>query len=189
MRVMQVDTKQLAYEAYAHGKYRAALPLLVPLANQDDVDALLAVAWINETGVAGPSDLEYAKRCYLRAADLGSCNALYRLGRLLREENDLRGAIVAFERGAKQDYLPCMSALGLLLIRVSESREQKEAAMICLSEAAGRGHYYAKKGVVFYRIKETNTYVQLFKLSIEYFSLTIACSVERIRNRHSLKIL
>jgi TPR repeat protein len=184
-----IFSKNLAFEAYRNGKYQDALPTLSALADQGDVDALLALAWVNESGATGSQNLELAKLCYQRAADLGSSDALYRLGRILRKSNDLPGALAAFERGAKQEYLPCISALGTLLVRTASNPDQTRVGMRWLNDAAARGHFFARKEILKLDLEIEYSFSKLLRISLGMILLGIGYNIERRMNKYSPKIL
>jgi len=190
-----VESSASAWEAYGQKRYKDALPLLTSLADQGDVDALIAVGWINKTGAGGVRDLEFAKLCYRRAADLGSLDALYRLGVVLSRSNDVREALLVFERGAEQGHLPCISALGMEMIRAARSPEETKIGMKWLNDAADRGHLRARAKVVALRMEEEinrgedASLLKLLKLAPKLISIKVEYYIERKSNKFSDKIL
>ncbi len=184
-----VDSSASAFEAYEQGRYKEALPLLTSAADRGDVAALLAVGWINETGASGAQDLEFAKVCYRRAAELGSLDALYRLGRILKESDDAKAALSVFEQGAEQQHLPCISALGHLMLNVSKSTQETEIGMKYLNDAASRGHFYARGKLVVLEMEKEDSIFQLLRLLKQLFIIRIERFVERRTNRYSEKLL
>jgi TPR repeat protein len=187
--LVDIIPEKIAFEAYRDGKYNDALPTLSALADKGDVEALLALGWIYEAGAAGTQNLELAKLCYQRAADSGSCDALYRLGRILRKSNDLRGALGAFERGAKQEYLPCISALGLLMIRTAVNPNQTRDGMRWLTDAATRGHFFARKEILMLEFENESSFIKQIKILVKVICLGIRYKVERRKNKYSVKVL
>lgn len=179
----------MAFEAYRNGKYKDALPTLSAWADQGDVDALLCLGWINEAGAAGAHNLELAKFFYQRAADSGSGDASYRLGRIFRKSNDLRAALLAFERGAQQEYLPCIFALGLLMIKIAENPDQARDGMRWLTDAAARGHFFARQKMLELEIESQSSFLKQLKILTKMFCLGIEYQVERRKNKYSLKVL
>ena len=185
-----IDSRdQMPSSAYANGRYKEELPLLYELAKQDNVEALLLVAWTNETGAAGENDTEKAIISYRRAADLGSCDALYRLGRIFEKSDDMECALKVFEAGASQDHLPCISALGLLLLKSSESPEKTRIGMDWLNRAADRGHIFARKKLIFLRLEETNSLVFVLCSFVTLTLLRLEYLFERKRDKYSDKII
>ena len=184
-----IISEELAFEAYRNGNYKVASRTLSALADQGNVEALLALAWINESGAMGAIDPELAKLFYKRAANLGSCDASYRLGRILRKSNDLSGALAAFERGAKQDHLPSISALGLLMVRTASNSDQTRVGMRWLSDAADRGHFFAKKEMLILGLENTNSFLRQLIILTKMVQLGILYRIERYRNIYSLRTL
>ena len=151
--------------------------------------ALVQFEWINESGAIGAKNLELAKIYYQRAADSGSCDALYRLGRILRKSDDLLGALAAFERGAKQEYLPCISALGILMVRTAANPDQIRDGMRWLTDAAARGHFFARKEVLSLDFENKNSPYKNLYILVRMILLGIEYRIERRRNNYSLRIL
>lgn len=178
-----------ASSAYTKGKYKEALPLLSELAKQDNVAVLLAVAWINETGAAGEKNTKDAINYYRRAADLGSCDALYRLGRIFEKSNDFGDTFKVFEQGALQEHLPCISALGLLMLRLSNNPEEIKIGMHWLNYAADRGHIFARKQIICRKYKNTNSFRDVLWMFFRLTLLQFEYFIEKMKDKHSVKIL
>ena len=66
----------------------------------------------------------------------------------MRKSDDIPGALAAFERGAKQEYLPCISALGILMVRTAANPDQIRDGMRWFTDAAARGHFFARREVL-----------------------------------------
>ena len=49
----EIISEELAFEAYRNANYKYALPTLSALADQVNVEAMLALGWINESGAIG----------------------------------------------------------------------------------------------------------------------------------------
>lgn len=184
-----IDSPDSAFDAFGKGNFKEALPFLMALADADDVHALSAVAWMNETGAGTPRNLEFAKLCYERAVDLGSADAMYRLGRVLCEADDLDGALAMFGRGAAQEHLPSMSALGMLLVKVAKTAEETRIGMKWLHEAADRGHLYAKKKIVSLKLEESDSIIFALRMTAELIKLRYKCMVKRRKDKYSDEIL
>ena len=173
-----LTSKALVFEAFGNDRYKDAVPALSALADLDDVDALLALAWLHETGTAGEQNLEVAKTLYQRAGEAGSSDAWYRLGRIFKKSNDLHAALVAFKRGANQNYLPCISALGLLMIRTAQDQDQMSEGMRWLTEAADQGHFFARKKILDLKLENESSLFGLLKIVAEAMPLGIRARSE-----------
>ncbi len=182
-------SKELVFEAFRSGRYKDAVPALSVLADLDDVNALLALAWLNETGMSGAQNLEVAKTLYQRAGEGGSSDAWYRLGRIFKKSNDLHAALVTFKRGADQNYLPCISALGLLMIRTAQNQDQMSEGMRWLTEAAEQGHFFARKKILDLKLENENSLFVLLNILAKVIRLGIEYRIEIMKNKYSPKVL
>lgn len=185
----EILSAEQAFEAYGKGNFRAAFPALTALADQGNVEALVPLAWMNETGAVGEADLSLARRLYQRAADAGSCDALYRLGRILKKSRNLPAVRAVFERGALQDHLPCISALGILLVETAENPDQAEQGMRWLTVAADRGHIFARRLMLLIKARNETSIRKVLGILAKIFWLKLEYVIERRKDAYSLKIL
>ena len=154
---MKHSAEDLAFEAYDKGNYEDAYPVLSRLAEEGDVQSLLAVGWMCETGAVHIPDPETARKYYQRAADSGSADAINRLGRLLLSEGYVVQARSTFELGAERGITSCMYHLGRVLLRNPTNENDAENGIKCLEKAANRGHLFAKRQILSIKWSSTNS--------------------------------
>ncbi len=185
---MEGPDEEKAFAAYQKGQYEYALPILSRLADKGDIHALLAVAWMNENGAIDGSSLEKARLLYQKAADAGSIDAVHRLGRLLQNSNDRNGAREAYERGAREGHLPCMSSLGTLLIEQPEELGDMEKGVTWLEAAADGGHLFARRKLIKMESSISTSFSKKMALNYELLFLTVKYFKEYFSNWNSDKI-
>ena len=182
------QTEDQAFDAYRRGLYKESLPTLLRLAHKGDVHALMAVAWINEVGAAGNTDIEFGRLCYKQAADAGSMDALHRLGRLLKKSNDWDQAIATFKIGAQAGHLPSMCDLGIMLIDQAGNPSDAKDGIAWLKVAGDRGHLFAKRRLLKITISDSISIFRSIKLRLSFIPLTFRYLREYFSNPNSEKI-
>jgi TPR repeat protein len=119
------NDEYVAGQAMEAGAYHEAVPLLLPLAERNSRYALLALAWIYESGVTGNPDKDAARELYEQAAINGSVSAYRYLGWLLYREGQRTEALSAFERGAQLGDEECKAALERFRVNAEEKAAER----------------------------------------------------------------
>lgn len=73
----------LAWEAFDAGDYPTARTIWQSLADEDDGEAMVAVAGMAESGAGEPVNLRRARRLYAKATELGNPDAMQNLAVML----------------------------------------------------------------------------------------------------------
>ncbi|MEG6507357.1 SEL1-like repeat protein [Methyloligella sp. 2.7D] len=122
-----------------------AEPKLAALAEQQ---GSIASMWLLAEGYSGtyfPADTSRSKYWYRQAAEAGSEEAAYNLGRLHLEDREDGKAVAAFARGAELGHLPSAYNLALLCREGRGTRKDILRYRKLLECAAADGHLFAKR--------------------------------------------
>lgn len=147
------------------------------------------MAWIKEKGADGEIDTDHAIALYNRAVKLGSSDALYRLGRILEKLNDFNGALSVFKRGAEKGHIPCVSALGILLVKLSKDPEEERIAMELLKRAAEGGHFFAINKLLILEMEKSPNVLGILKLIPRLLANKIKYIIELRSDPYSERVL
>jgi uncharacterized protein len=159
------DIEQLAAKAIEERNYAEAACLLQPLVEHNSEYALLSLGWIYETGATGPVDKKTARFYYELAANQGSADAYYELGRLHSSNSEESLARIAFEAGAERSNIPCMSRLGEMMVKGRGGSIDIAMGTEWLVNAAKQGHIFAQRSLL--DIEENNAKSLFEKLSVK----------------------
>ena len=182
---MKHSAEDLAFEAYDKGNYEDAYPVLSRLAEEGDVQSLLAVGWMCETGAVHIPDPETARKYYQRAADSGSADAINRLGRLLLSEGYVVQARSTFELGAERGITSCMYHLGRVLLRNPTNENDAENGIKWLEKAAHRGHLFAKRKIFSIQWSSTKSIITRSFIFLRFVSFLFVVLKEGILHPNS----
>jgi TPR repeat protein len=137
--------EKAASRAFEEKDFDEAVRLLMPLAERNSEYALHTLGYISELGLGGTSDKGAARSYYKRAAAQGSGAAYFNLGRLLLREGEDMKARAAFQAGAEQAHVSCMSRLGRMMVDGSGGPADLQAGLAWLERAAGKGDILAQR--------------------------------------------
>ncbi|MCA8834491.1 MAG: sel1 repeat family protein [Proteobacteria bacterium] len=134
-------------EAYDKGDYIIAFRILEPLAQQEDLEAMLILGFMFETGQQGiPQDYSEAFKWYQRSARGNDVRGLFNYGRMYYEgfhtPKDYREAEKLFIQATEKGHMEAYYYLGMIYERgVLDSRKENPVlAHMCYNLAASKGH-------------------------------------------------
>lgn len=159
------ETEIHASEAIENKDYRKAFNLLTPQLEGSSGYTLTALGWLYQTGRGGVTDKDLARSLYQRAAEIGSADAYYRIGRLELEQGNDEVARAAFNRGATALHFPSMTKLGELMIEGKGGPVDFDEGTNFLKRAADQGHIMAR--IVLVKIEENAENRKFRKLLIK----------------------
>ena len=177
-----------AFSPYLRGEYREAFPVLKELADEGDVDALLAVGWMQECGLGTERDISKAYENYKIAHEIGSLDATHRLGLLLVSEGKQEEAKSVLESGANRNSLSCMLQLGILLLNNPSSGADVDKGWSFIERSADLGNIFAKRKWWSFQWNSSNSIFARFHLLIDLIPLFWEGVREIIRDPHSEKV-
>lgn len=143
----------LLTSAPALAQQAASAPFPPPIWNNKDTMLKVGSSYSHGNGV--PQNYEIALRCYRRAAELGSVEALYNvatyyaLGRGVPANR--AQALIWFHRAAAQGYAPAMNSIGVIYSSKFQGAPdycqalkwfKKSAEHGCATAMQSLGHYY-----------------------------------------------
>jgi TPR repeat protein len=161
-----------AYAAIQQGEYEQARCLLEPLAARGSVYSLVTLGLLYEFDYLGSPDLKSATLYYERAADLGSTEAHYHLGRILVEQGDEPSALNSFTQGAESGSVSCMYWTALLVRRANERSDEEQGAA-WLKRAAEQGHFYAKRDLLRHTMRNSQSAAGKVSAWLRYIMLSL----------------
>jgi uncharacterized protein len=110
-----------AVEAYRAKNFSTALALARPLAEQNDPDAQLLLAWMHQHGEGVPEDMAEAAKWCRKAAELGNAKAQHNLGTHYQfgfgVTKDMREAALWYRKAAEQGDPSAQLRLGQMCER------------------------------------------------------------------------
>jgi len=128
--------------AFENRDYDTALELVLPLAQQQDVDAMTLLGRIYDEGFNQPSQ---ALSWFKKSAELGNAQAQVELAELYEAgdgvKKDIEQAIQWYEKAAAQDHDEAQLALGLHYL---EDLEDVSEALNLLEKSAKQGNATAQ---------------------------------------------
>lgn len=170
-RLNDSDVEKLADKAFEAENYQEAARLLRPLAERNVEYALLALGWICETGAMGSSDGDAARSYYQRAADEGSAEGHYYLGRLhLVRGEDAQGRAM-FEVSAERGFIPSMSRLGRMMLVGRGGPADIAAGTGWLERAAAEGNIWAQRTLLGIEKRNAKSVIERLSIMMRFLSL------------------
>lgn len=141
VKLGSIPARHLLAETYlerqgCHANYQAATRLLGEAAEADDVEAMLGLANLHLTGLAVPSDPAEGVNWLLKAADLGSTDAMKILASIYQSRKKFTEAEGLLRKAADAQDLQAMHQLGELLSRRKKTKAEGQE-WIRKAEAAG----------------------------------------------------
>jgi uncharacterized protein len=143
----QIEISELQYccEHFTEeGHLDPALEKFAKFAARGSETAMLYLGWIYSKGAGVQTDTVKAEAWFRRAAQNGSLDAQYYLGRHLVSSGDTANGMECL-RKASADYIPAQYELGMLLFNSRNSDGDRKRGLLLLKAAARKGHVFAKR--------------------------------------------
>jgi hypothetical protein len=122
----------------------AAVAELEQLAQDGSMSSMLCIGYFYESGEFGPINYGKAREWYRKAADAGSLQAYYRLGRILFKEGRCDDAFGVFSYAASKGYPPAMHFLGKIYLSGAGVSLDAFRAETLFRQASEKGSLAAK---------------------------------------------
>jgi TPR repeat protein len=139
-------------ESLLRENQKLALFELNILAEQGSVLSLLFLGYASQEGLDIKVDLDASERWYRRAADCGSLQGYYRLGKQYLNQKRYEEAAAAFECAAAKGYVPAIHWSGVMYLWGKGVALDKQKGEQLLRHAASRGSIFAKVKLARYLI-------------------------------------
>lgn len=132
-------------EAMERGDYAKVFKLLKPIADQDDPSALFLIGTMYETGMGVTQSNKKANECYEKAANNGSSEAQFNMGKQAVENNmDFSTAAKWYLKSAEKNYAPAQYQIGILYSFGLGVDQDYKQAFKWLKEAAIQNYPHAQ---------------------------------------------
>ena len=159
------------------------------MAERDSAYALCALGFIYETGATGIPDTHAACLCYERAAEQGSIEALFNLGRLLSGEGRDEQARIAYETAAERGHLPSMARLGEMLLRGRGGPSNPAVGWGWLEKAAANGQIWAQRTLLAIEDDNARSLFQKLSVKIRIVRLALMGARAMLKDPNSDKVI
>jgi TPR repeat protein len=134
----------LAWNALNSGDYATALTEFSAMAEKGHSDAWLNLGLLHKKGLGVPQDNSKAEIYCKKAIELGSVDALIRLGRMYKDSGASQEAFACFLQAADKGYLPGFFWVGRAYLTGFGTEKDIEKGKVYLRTAMDRGHVLAR---------------------------------------------
>jgi uncharacterized protein len=174
-----------AYNALQAGQQQEALKLFEKLAEEGSATAWINLGWMYQSGSGVQRDLAHAQRCYERAMTTGSQMAEHYLASVHRQRGEFIQALQHYERAARAGCLPSIYWAGTMHLKGEGTSADSQKALRYLTEAATRGHVFARRDLAIGYIRGSFGDRRIVKGMQEWVGAVIAGSLLARREPNS----
>ena len=145
-----VDDTQLYLDAaslISQRRYKAAFGIYSELANRGYPACRAYAGWMLYEGVGVEKDRERAIDCFRQAAEEGSREGMFYLGRVLTAKGQHADAIPWYQEAAALRYPPALYRLGIAHLEGTGVVRNRGLGLELLQQAASAGNVLAKRKI------------------------------------------